>query len=154
MKNIIKILGVLSLAVILPLTTLSAQKGNGAWWQNTKSDRLFDATTIVSLNATIENVERVTPESGKGQGLHLTATTENMESISIHLGPTWFLDNQEIKFKKGDQIFITGSKVTYKNTPAIIAVEVEKGDMVLQLRDRNGFPTWNGCRKKGMNRMN
>ncbi len=82
-------------------------------------------------------------------GIHLKVKTKS-ETIAVHLGPSWYLDNQEIQFKEGDEITITGSKINYQNAPAIIAVEIVKGDDVLLLRDKTGFPVWSGWRNKGM----
>jgi hypothetical protein len=84
-------------------------------------------------------------------GIHLVMKTDQKETISVHLGPEWFLDNQDVQIAKGDAITVNGSKVTYENKPAIIAKTIEKGDSVLELRDDNGFPKWNGWRQ-GKNR--
>ncbi|HMS34797.1 MAG TPA: hypothetical protein PKC91_12005 [Ignavibacteria bacterium] len=47
---------------------------------------------------------------------------------------------------KGDNISVTGSKVTYKSDEIIIAKEVTKGDQILKLRDENGCPLLSGWR--------
>ncbi len=151
MKNIVKLLSMISLVILLSLNLLSAQKGSCGWGQNSKYGGMYDPSTVTTLTATVENVERIVPEKGMAYGLHLMVKTEKNEAISVHLGPVWYLDNQDVQIVKGDTISITGSKIVYQNAPAIIAAEIEKGHMVLYLRDKDGFPAWNGWRKKGKN---
>jgi hypothetical protein len=67
----------------------------------------------------------------------------------VHLGPQWYLENQDVKIEPGDRVEITGSRVTVQGKPTIIAAEVRKGDEVLQLRDAAGVPVWAGWRKRG-----
>lgn len=81
-------------------------------------------------------------------GLHVMVKT-NTETISVHLGPKWYLDDQQLQFKKDDEVSVTGSRITYQNEPAIITTEIGKNETTLQLRDNNGYPVWSGQRKKG-----
>ncbi len=84
---------------------------------------------------------------GIGQGVHLQLKTDK-ETISVHLGPKWFLENQDIQIEKGDQISVKGSRITLNEKPALIAAEIEKGDQLLVLRDKDGFPLWAGWRRE------
>jgi hypothetical protein len=70
------------------------------------------------------------------------------ETLSVHLGPVWYLENQDIKIEAKDKIEVKGSKITFEGKPAIIAAEVRKGDDVLKLRDEAGFPSWSGWRRR------
>jgi hypothetical protein len=137
--------------VVLGTTVLSAQRGNGGWGQNSNYGRMFNPSTIETLTGSIVAVERIVPEAKMSYGLHLKVQTEK-GVVSVHLGPTWYLDNQEIQFKEGDKVVVEGSRITFNSAPAIIAIYVEKDDHVLKLRDPSGYPVWNGWRKKGMGR--
>ena len=125
----------------------TAQRGSGGWCVKNNYSKIFDPKTIVELKGTVVSVEKITPETGMSAGIHLMVKTEKNENISVHLGPAWYLENQEIQFAAGDAVEIKGSKVTYQNAPAIIAMTVGKGDQVLTLRDKNGDPGWNGWRQ-------
>ena len=70
------------------------------------------------------------------------------ESVAVHLGPGWFIEKQDVQIKASDKITVIGSRIKYDGKPAIIAVEVEKGDDILDLRDKNGFPRWAGWRRR------
>jgi hypothetical protein len=76
----------------------------------------------------------------------MTVKTDK-EMISVHLGPGWYMENQDVKIEAKDKVEVKGSKITFGGKPAIIAAEVKKGDQVLKLRDDNGFPVWSAWRK-------
>jgi len=70
------------------------------------------------------------------------------ETISVHLGPGFYIENQDIKLETKDKVEVKGSRITFGGKPAIIAMEVKKGDEVLKLRDEAGFPVWSGWRRR------
>jgi hypothetical protein len=80
-------------------------------------------------------------------GVHLMVKT-GQETISVHLGPAWYIQRQDIKIAPGDKVEITGSRITYQGKPAILAAEAKKGDEILKLRDENGLPVWSGWRRR------
>ncbi len=80
-------------------------------------------------------------------GVHLTVKMDK-ETISVHLGPAWYVQRQDIKIVPGDKVEITGSRIIFQRQPAIIAAEVKRGDEILKLRDENGFPVWSGWRRR------
>ena len=84
---------------------------------------------------------------GMSYGAHLTVKTDK-GAIAVHLGPGWYLENQDVKIEPKDKIEVKGSRITFQGKPAIIAAEVKKGDEVLKLRDENGFPVWSGWRRR------
>lgn len=61
-------------------------------------------------------------------------------TISVHLGPAWFVENQELVIQPGDTLEATGSRVIFDGAPALIARTVAKGEEELVLRDEAGFP--------------
>ncbi|WP_291144908.1 hypothetical protein [Flavobacterium sp. UBA7680] len=141
------------LFALLPVISI-AQGGSGGWCSNNNYSRLFNPATIVELKGTIVTVEKIIPEKGMSNGIHLVLKTEAKENITVHLGPEWYLDNQDILFAAGDKIKIKGSKVTYENKMAIIAMTVWKGDYHLDLRDAKGNPKWNGWKRAQKNKPN
>lgn len=132
--------------VLLPFGAY-AQRGSGGWCSSNNYSRLFNPQSIVELKGTIVAVEKITPEAGMSTGIHLVVKTERSGNMSAHLGPSWYIDNQDVQFSAGDMVVVKGSKITYNNAPAVIAVSVTKGDQVLTLRDKKGNPAWNGWRK-------
>jgi DNA/RNA endonuclease YhcR with UshA esterase domain len=66
----------------------------------------------------------------------------------VLVGPSSFLQEKNFSFAKGDQIEVTGSKVKYGTSDAIIAREIKKGDKVLTLRNEKGVPEWSMGRQR------
>jgi hypothetical protein len=79
--------------------------------------------------------------------MHLMLKTDK-ETISVHLGPGWYIENQDVKIDPKDKVEVKGSKITFQGKPALIAAEVKKGNEILKLRDENGFPAWSGWRRR------
>lgn len=107
---------------------------------NIAAQRNYDPKTVETIQGNVVSVEK-TPSKGRSYGVHLTLQTEK-ETISVHLGPGWYIEKQIPKIETNDTISVTGSRVTVDGKPAIIAAQVKKGNDVLKLRDENGIPTW------------
>ncbi len=144
MKKLSFMLGYISLTVLIFSVVLPAQNRNGKMMN--RQNRMYDVNTVQTVKGEVLNVENFAGKRGYS-GVHLTLKTDGGE-IPVHLGPQWFLDKQSVKIEKGDQIEVTGSKITYKDKPAIIAAEVKKGNDVLTLRDKSGIPVWRGQKMK------
>jgi hypothetical protein len=74
-------------------------------------------------------------------GTHLTLKTAN-GPVNVVVGPSSYLAKKNFSFAKGDQIQVTGSKVTYQGQEELIAREVKKGNKTLTLRNDQGVPMW------------
>ena len=122
-------------------------RGGGGWGAGSAYNRQYDVTTVEAIRGEISSVDRFMPRQGVSEGIHLVLATGS-ESISVHLGPAWFIENQDEMVVVGDAVVITGSRIVYQGDPAIIAASVEKGEQVLQLRDELGYPVWSGWRRR------
>ncbi|WP_441000917.1 DNA-binding protein [Fodinibius sp. SL11] len=132
--------------VITPLlTTVFAQQRSGKKMQKQMYNREFDTSSIETVEGEVTDITYQASKAKANQmGVHMTIKTDN-ETIPVHLGPAWYLEQQE-KIQKGDQVVVTGSRVTFENKPALIASTIKRNQMTLQLRDKNGFPVWRGWR--------
>lgn len=119
----------------------------GGWGAGGAYGARFDAKTVETLRGEVVEVKRVAPMRGMGRGIHLLLKSEK-ETIEVHLGPAWYLDNQEKVPAKGDKVEVRGSRVEFDGKPALIAMELKDGDMTLKLRDEDGFPLWSGWRRR------
>ncbi len=143
------IVGALSIFLLSALITISdAQpwkgwKGGGGWGYKSQYQRMYNPQTVTTVKGVVEAVEQVTTMKGMSYGIHLKVKTDS-ETLPVHLGPEWYIERQDIKIEKGDNIEVKGSKVTFNNAPTIIAGQVKKGETVLMLRDENGIPAWAG----------
>ena len=118
-------------------------ESNGGWGPDTDYSRMYDPRNLETLQGEVLSVEKVTPMRGMSQGVHLVVQTDR-ETLSVHLGPEWYLEEKGAHFEAGDLIEVTGSRAVFDGNPAIIAGKIEKGDETLILRDRRGAPAWSG----------
>lgn len=141
MKTIISFI----LAIILP-SAIFAQQGKG-WGPGSKYNPMYNQNTVETITGEIIAIDNFTPSGCMSHGVHLTLAVGN-ETVPIHLGPSWYIENQDLQLNKEEQITVTGSRVIYDGSPAIIAAEVKRGNDVLKLRDENGYPLWAGRRNQ------
>ena len=144
------LVALLLLAMLGPVAFAQGMKwrGSGGWGPGSPYGRMYDAKTVDKVTGEVAKVDTITPMRGMSGGVHVALKSEQGE-VSVHLGPQWYLENQDVKIEPGDRVEITGSRVTVEGKPTIIAAEVRKGDEVLQLRDAAGVPEWAGWRKRG-----
>ena len=121
-------------------------QGSGGWGPGGAYMKLYDPKTVESITGEVVKVDLV-PMRGMSGGVHLTLKTEK-ETIPVHLGPSWYLERQDLKLAPKDKVEIKGSRVTFNGKPAVIAAEVKKGDETLVLRDEAGFPAWSAMRRR------
>jgi hypothetical protein len=122
-------------------------RGSAGWGPGTPYARMYDQKTVETISGEVASLETLTPMQGMGAGLHLLLKTDK-GVISVHLGPAWYLENQDVSLQPGDRVQVRGSRITFQGKPAIIAAEVTRGDEVLHLRDEAGFPLWAGWRRR------
>ncbi len=152
MKKIGILMAVFSLVSFLCVAESFAQqgimwKGSGGWGMGTSYGKKYNPKTVETISGEVVSVDKVTPMKGMSYGVHLTVKTEK-ETISVHLGPGWYIENQDVKIEPKDKVEIKGSRITFEGKPAIIAAEVKKGEEIMKLRDENGFPVWSGWRRR------
>ena len=127
------------MCVVLLAANAWAQLGKG----RNAARRIYNPATVETLGGEVVSVDKSTSRQGRSLGVHFTLKTDK-ETIPVHLGPGWYVDQQELKLAPGDKVEVSGSRVTYQGKPAIIAGQVKKDGKTLQLRDANGVPAWAG----------
>ena len=114
---------------------------------DSRYQRFYDVNTVETVEGEVSNIDIIAPGRGLRQGVHLQLKSKDGD-LSVHLGPKWFLDEQDIQIEKGDLIKVKGSRVTFDDKPAIIVAEIEQGDEIFLLRDEKGFPAWAGSGRR------
>jgi len=103
----------------------------------------YNPATVETITGEVVGIEQTVPMKRMNQGLALAVKTQK-ETVTVHLGPTWYLERLDEKIVKGDKVEIKGARTTLAGKPIILAAEVKKGDKVLILRDAAGVPVWAG----------
>lgn len=152
MKRLVTVVSILAVlgAVLAPEAFAQGGprwRGSGGWGPSGPYMRVYDPKTVETITGEVVSVDLVAPMKGMSRGVHLAVKTEK-ETVPVHLGPSWYLENQDVRFAPKDTVEVKGSRVTVAGKPALIAAEIKKGDEVLVLRDENGFPAWSAGRRR------
>jgi hypothetical protein len=121
--------------------------GSRGWRAGSPYNRMYDPKTVETISGEVISVDTLTFMRGMSYGVHAILRT-NKETVSVHLGPGWYILNQDTKIEPKDRIEVKGSRIIFLGKPAITAAEVKKGEEILKLRDENGFPVWSGWRNR------
>jgi len=109
---------------------------------------MYNPNTVETLSGEVASVEQLRRRTGgRDGGIHLMVTTDK-ETVSVLLGPSWYLTQQKLQVAPKDRVEIRGSRITVNGKPAIIAAAVKKGDQTVKLREDDGRPLWRRQRGK------
>lgn len=128
------------------------KKGMMNWSNDTPYVRMYNPSTVQTVIVTVQELQNFVPDKGMKVGIHLV-TNQNDKLLKVHLGPVWFIDNQDIKIEKGDELEIVGSLIMFEGEEVLIAKTVQKGVDIFTLRNDFGRPVWAGW-MRGKGRMN
>jgi hypothetical protein len=144
---VVVMLGIALAGEASPQRGTMGRGGGGGWGPGTPYGRLYNPQTVETITGEVVSVDKITPMKGMSYGIHLQVKTDK-GMISVHLGPSWYIENQDVKIEPKDKIDVKGSLITFEGKPTLIAAEVKKGNEVLILRDSNGLPVWSGWRRR------
>ena len=105
-----------------------------------RTELKYDRKAEMTVDGTIEKVfERKTP--GSLAGTHLTLKAEKGK-LDVYVGPQWFLSANGISVTNGNEVQITGSRVSTDAGDILLAREIHVGREHLTLRSKRGSPKW------------
>jgi hypothetical protein len=81
----------------------------------------------------------------------LTVQTDEGQNVVVHLGPEWFIENQDRTFADGETVEVTGATVDLEGKPVVMATEIKLANGTLKLRDKSGRPAWTVWHQNAMN---
>jgi len=123
----------------------TCEKGAKHW----RHRAMYDTKTVETITGDVIKAEKIAFPGRKSEGVRLLLKTDK-EEIPIALGPSRYLDAQNVKIGEKDRIEVTGSRVTGKRGKTfILAAQIKKGDAMLILRNEDGKPLWAGKKDKG-----
>jgi hypothetical protein len=101
----------------------------------------YDPATEISILTAITEV-REAPHGSSFSGIHLTVKSDS-QVLDVYLGPAEFVKQFDMRFAKGDEVRVTGSKVkTTNGSHVVLAREVRKEQATLFCRRARGEPNW------------
>ena len=122
--------------------TRSTMTSDAIWRPGSMYNNRFDATNIATMRVTVKKVSTFTPAKDALPGLKLRVETDQGRSVVVYGGPQQSYLLQPIRFRKGDEITVTGSQTTVNQKDVVMACEIRKGTDSLMIRDLKGQPAW------------
>ncbi len=99
----------------------------------------YHRETESTIQGTIGKV--LQDSSDRGPHTHVWVETKGGE-LAVCLGPASFVREFPVSFRVGDPIQVTGSKVSSERIAQVLARELQKGRVTIELRDEKGDPLW------------
>ena len=121
----------------------------GGWHHYSPYGQLYFQGKEITLEGEILRIGPVTPMPQMMQGIELQLKTEKGQT-AIHLGPSWYIEQQDLTLKIGDKVKVSGRSIGAGTETIVLAAQVQKGAEILTLRDKEGFPYWAGMRMRAM----
>ena len=106
MKTFIRLSAIL---MVLSSTVLIAQNDLNGWGKSSHYNRKYNAKTFTEIKGEITKIEQFVHVRGMAEGIQIMLKT-GTDTISVHLGPKWFMDKQntQLKFVTGDTVEVKG----------------------------------------------
>jgi hypothetical protein len=114
--------------------------------QETGFIRNYNPNTETTLTGEVTKIEKIRWGRTMNYGIHIIINGER----TVHLGPSWYINEQDVQVIEGDQVEVLGSEVDFDGEKVIIARRIEKDGQTLLLRNEYGIPRWSRGR---MNRQ-
>ncbi|MFP4162371.1 MAG: hypothetical protein ACLFQB_00555 [Chitinispirillaceae bacterium] len=147
--NVMKLLVVLCVVLGLYQTPSAQQlvkfRGSDGWGHDSRYEQLFSGFDLQTYIGDVVRIDTVTPMQDMGVGIQIVLDYES-EKIPVHLGPAWYILNQDINFPQDKEIEVRGCSAFYSSSEFIMPVEIRLKDRILRLRDEEGYPLWNVIR--------
>lgn len=106
--------------------------------------RAYRPQTIATVTGTVESLETLPPKSPLPEAIRSAVLKTEQGKITVYLGPDFYLNEQKIALKAGDELEVTGSKVALAKgqQPSVIVRDLKVGGKSVSLRDVKGIPIW------------
>jgi hypothetical protein len=79
-------------------------------------------------------------------GMQMLVQTDDGKNTRVQVGPTWYLERQDLDVKENIRLQITGARAEIDGQPVLMAREIQFDGQVITLRDAQGMPMWSSVR--------
>jgi hypothetical protein len=144
MKKVLVLISVFLLIGAFATGVLAQPQGKCPVSEGWPMGRMYNPKTVEKLDGEIASLEKVTAGKMDIPARVLLKLKTAKETVTIYLGPEWYLEKQNVKLSPGDYIQVCGSRIMMDDKPVILPNEVTKGSQVVQFWDDQGSPRWRG----------
>ncbi len=123
------------------LTIPAAARGDGGNTGTKSPGKVrFDPATVVTVSGTLLGEQRAA--NSRGETVVRLVLKVGEDRVSVHLGPESWVNRQKMRFEKGDELTVRGSRFTYSGKYGLIAQTVTRSGETLVVLDAAGNPVW------------
>ena len=112
------------------------------WGPGSPYHKLFDAKKVQTISGSVVDAKRNAPQPGLGQGTVITVLVPDGRRILVHLAPTWFMQQTQLRVSRKDQVTVSGVVLPGEGRPVMMAGSIAVGGRQVQFRDAQGVPVW------------
>jgi hypothetical protein len=136
-----------SLAAAMSFGQAVVLRGSGGYGIGSEYNRFYSNRSLTRFTGTVTGKIKGTPMRGMAESATILVRVPRSGVVSVDLGPSWFLQNQETKINVGDRVTVVGSRIRLNGQRLVLARQVIKGKRVLALRNAAGVPYWDPSRR-------
>ncbi len=151
MKKLVSVTAIAVLFLSFFSSNIDAQNGRnfkkgGCWYgggrnyNNNINMPFYDLKSEVKVNGTMESFDVIRGRGMRG-GLEITIN-DGKDKHTVHVGPTWYLDDINLDINNGDKLEVFGSKIDVKGKTLILASKITQNGKTYSLRDKYGVSKW------------
>ncbi|MBD2482767.1 hypothetical protein [Planktothrix sp. FACHB-1365] len=122
-------------------------RGNASGAKGQYSRSMYDPSRVETIQGTVTEIQGGNRGNRMPHGMYLLIKT-NTETLGLHVGPVWYLDQQNFQIQPNDTLEVTGTRVNWGGQQTLMVGEIKKGNQTLQLRDEKGYPRWMGWQQQ------
>lgn len=116
------------------------------WNHDSEYNKKFKSGQTQTISGTVQGLDHSRPMANMSEAVILNVRTTEGQTIPVHLGPAWFIDNQSIQFNNGDQVTVSGVRCDIDGKQVVLATEVRSNNTQLTLREQDGHPRWDATK--------
>ena len=118
-------------------------RGSGGWGADTRYEQQFDNFNLTTVTGTVVHMDTVTPSREMTAPAVRLMMNIGGRDIPVHLGPMWYIMNQDVNFPRGESLEVRGFRANFEGSEFIMPVELRSRDRIFRFRDDDGNPFWN-----------
>ncbi len=144
MKRFVMLVSVFLLIGVFAAGSLAQPQKNDPASAGWPEGRMYNPKTVEKLDGKIQSMETVTAGRMDIPARVLLKLKAAKETVTVYLGPKWYLEEQQVELSPGDYIQVRGSRIMMDKEPVILPNEIIKNSKVLKFWDDQGRPMWRG----------
>ena len=117
------------------------QMGPGMMRGRMRGANIYNPQTETTISGTVQEVSHYI--CGPWAGTYTILSTPQ-GPVNAQLGPSEYLQQQNLRIQPGDQIQVTGSQLNIDGIEVLLARSVTGAGQTVALRNQQGMPMWAG----------